>query len=145
MEPEKRDNMKIESRIGKSSQPAEALYTYVSDFRNFEQFLPEDQVSDWESEATRCSFRIASVGRVAIRIIETTPASLIKIASEPEGSSQNFTLWIQFKEISENDTRIKITVEPRVNSFVLGMIKSQLKAFVDSLVTKMEDLKVHPG
>lgn len=134
--------MKIESRTGKSTYDDETLYGYVSDFRNFEKFLPEDQVSGWEAESSRCSFHINNIGKLAIRIIESEPPKLIKIASEPEGSSQNFTLWIQFKQVSDDDTRIRITIEPQINAMLLGMIKPQLKRFVDSLVDRMEQLTI---
>ena len=40
--------------------------------------------------------------------------------------------------MAEADTRVKITLEPHVNSFVLPMIKSPLKEFVDGLIDKLE-------
>ena len=132
--------MKIESRTGKSAHPSKQLYEYISDFRNFEQFLPQEQVSEWQAEADHCSFRVLSIGRIEIRIVEKKPFDLIKVESEPSGSSQNFTLWIQFKELAADDTRIRITVEPKVNQFILAMIKPQLKKFVDRLVDRMETL-----
>jgi len=137
--------MKIESRIGKSTQKATDLYHYISDFRNFEKFLPKDQVSEWEASQDQCSFRISNIGKMSIRIVDMEAGKMIKMQSVPEGSSQNFTLWTQLKSMAENDTRIRLTIEPKVNQLLLGMIKPQLKKFVDSLVDRMETLDPKTG
>ena len=73
-----------------------------------------------------------------IFIIEKRPHSLVKIASIPEFSSYQFTIWIQLKHVSEQDTRVKITIEPHVNKMLLPMIKVPLKKFADGLINKIE-------
>jgi hypothetical protein len=67
------------------------------------------------------------------------------MASVPEFSSYEFTIWIQLKEVTANDTRIRITIEPRVNRMLLPMIRGPLQQFVDSLVEKMETFSYEPG
>jgi len=62
----------------------------------------------------------------------------VKITSDKDISQYNFTLWIQLKEVSPEDTRIKITVQPEVSQFLLPMIKSPLRQFAESLVDQME-------
>ncbi len=130
--------MRIESRIGKAGFNDQQIYTFITDFNNFKELLPADKVSDWESSKDRCSFRVDPVGKTALQIIEKTPGSLVKIISDPGISNYQFTIWIQLKQVADNDTRIKITIEPQVNKMLLPMIKSPLKQFVDSLVDKME-------
>lgn len=130
--------MKIESKIGKSSFKDEQIYTFISNFNNFKELLPEGKVSGWESSEDECSFNVDPLGRTGLRIIEKTPFSLVKISSRPEFSKYQFTIWIQLKKVSDSDTRIKVTVEPHVNQMMLPMIKIPLKKFVDTLVKKME-------
>ena len=130
--------MKIESKIGKSSFKDEQIYTFISNFNNFKELLPEGKVSGWESSEDECSFNVDPLGRTGLRIIEKTPFSLVKISSRPEFSKYQFTIWIQLKKVSDSDTRIKVTVEPHVNQMLLPMIKIPLKKFVDTLVKKME-------
>lgn len=130
--------MKIESKIGKSTHSDRQIYEFITDFRNFKTLLPEEGVSDWESQEDRCSFRVDPVGKVGLQIIEKRPCTLVKISSIPEFSSYQFTIWIQLKQVAENDTRVKITIEPLVNKMLLPMIKSPLKKFVDGLVDKIE-------
>ena len=130
--------MKIESKIGKSGHSDHQIYKFLTDFNNFKDLLPEGKVSGWESSEDRCSFQVDPLGRTGLQIVEKSPSSLVKIASIPEFSSYQFSIWIQLKQVSENDTRIKVTVEPHVNKMLLPMIKSPLKLFVNGLIDKME-------
>ncbi len=130
--------MKIESKIGKSGHSDQQIYKFITDFNNFKDLLPEGKVSDWESSEDRCSFQVDPLGRTGLQMVEKSPNSLVKIASIPEFSSYQFSIWIQLKQVTENDTRIKVTVEPHVNKMLLPMIKAPLKLFVNGLIDKME-------
>jgi len=130
--------VKIESKIGKSSHSDQQIYGFITDFNNFQTLLPEGKVSGWESSGDRCSFQVDPLGRTGLQIIEKSPYSVVKIASIPEFSRYQFSIWIQLKQVAENDTRIKITVEPHVNKMLLPMLKAPLKLFVNGLIDKME-------
>jgi len=130
--------MKIESKTGKAAYPASKIYRFVTDFRNFDNFVPADKVSDWQADTDHCSFRVDMLGKVRLTIDNTEEGELVKIISDPKVSQYNFNLWIQFKEVAENDTRIKITIEPLINQVLKAMVKSPLKEFVDSLINEIE-------
>lgn len=130
--------MKIESKTGRSVYPATNIYRFISDFRNFNNFIPDDKVSDWQAETDYCSFRISMLGKVRLEIIEREEGKMVKMASDPEVSQYNFTLWIQLVEPTENDTRIKVTIKPQINQVLMAMAKKPLKGFVDSLVDEIE-------
>ena len=130
--------MKIESKIGKSVKSDKQIYDFITDFHNFKDLLPADKVSGWESTRDQCSFQVDPLGRTGLKIVEKEPHSMVKISSDPEFSSYQFTIWIQLKKVAENDTRVKITIEPLVNKMLLPMIRLPLKKFTDSLVDKIE-------
>jgi hypothetical protein len=130
--------MKIESRIGRSSSSDRQIYEFVTDFNNFRSLLPEGQVTGWESSGDRCSFHVDPVGRTGLQIIQKEPFSLVKIASIPEFSSYQFTIWIQIKSVGENDSRVKITIEPQVSKILLPMVRAPLQKFVDGLIDRLE-------
>ena len=136
--------MKIESKAGRSEYPASALYNFISDFRNFNNFIPQDKVSEWTAEEEKCSFRMDLLGRMALTIVEKESPKLVKISSDPSVSQYNFNLWIQFKEAGEKDTRLRITIEPQLNQVMLSMVKGHLKSFIDSLVDEIEKFEI-PG
>ena len=130
--------MKIESKIGKSDYSDEQIYKFVSNFHNFKELLPEDKVSGWEASEDKCSFQVDPLGRTGLMIVEKEPYSLIKMSSDPEFSSYQFTIWVQLKKVSSNDTRIKITIEPHVNKMLMPMVKGPLKKLADGLIDKIE-------
>lgn len=136
--------MKIESKIGKSPHSTASIYSFVSDFRNFNTFIPEEKVSNWEAEIDSCSFSMEMLGKVGLNIVERQTDEMIKIASDPTISQYNFNLWIQLKEVSESDTRIKVTIEPLLNQIMLSMVKKPLKSFIDSLVDEIEKFEFQP-
>ncbi len=130
--------MRIESRTGRKEYPAIELYSFIEDFRNFNNFIPQDKVSDWKADADHCSFRMDLLGKVALSIVDKEKGKLVKISSDPSVSQYNFNLWVQLKEVDANDTAIRITIEPLLNKVMLSMVKSHLKNFVDSLVDEIE-------
>ena len=71
-------------------------------------------------------------------IVNREPHSLIKMSSDPEFSSYQFTIWVQLKKVAPDDTRIKITIEPHVNMMLMPMVKGPLKKLADGLIDKME-------
>jgi hypothetical protein len=130
--------MKIESKIGSSSNPAQRVYNFISDFRNFNNFIPEDKISNWESDINNCRFKMDLIGNISLKMVDKDAPKLVKIESDPEISQYNFTLWIQIKKVMENSCKIKVTIEPHVNQIMLSLVKSPLKSFVDSLVDEIE-------
>lgn len=130
--------MKIESRIGKSASSDQAIYTFIGNFHNFKDLLPADKVSGWEASEDRCSFQVDPLGRTGLMIVQKEAYSLVKMSSDPEYSSYQFTIWVQLKKMAEDDTRIRITIEPHVNRMLMPMVKGPLKKLADGLIDKME-------
>ncbi len=130
---------KIESKTGSLKHPDDKIYLFITDFRNFEKFIPEGQVSKWEASHENCNFSVPGVGDASMSIIEKEPHKLVKIA----GSGSNaikFTIWIQLKMLEREDTRVKITLEPQMNKMMEMMAKKPLKKFLDMLVDRIEKM-----
>ncbi len=130
--------MKIESKTGKSDSNDQQIYAFVGNFHNFKDLLPADKVSGWEASEDKCSFQVDPLGRTGLMIVEKKPYSLVKMSSDPEFSKYQFTIWIQLKKVAQDDTRIKITIEPLVNSMLLPMVKGPLKKLANGLIDKIE-------
>lgn len=131
--------MKIVSKTGVAKYPANNIYQFISDFRNFNNFIPADTVSGWEADTDTCSFSVSMLGKMGLRIIEKQDGKLVKISSIPEISQYNFTLWIQFAEVNAAESKIRITIEPQLNQVMLTMAKKPLKSFIDSLVDEIQN------
>lgn len=129
---------KIESRIGIVKYSDERIFSFISDFSNFNNLIPSYKLAEWKADADSCSFNIAGIGRAGLRIIERDPYKLIKITAD-DTTPIRLTMWIQLKLTGENETRVKITVDPDVNSVMMMMVKTPLKEFIDKLITKLEE------
>ena len=92
----------------------------------------------WEASEDKCSFNVEPLGRTGLMIVEKEPHKLIKMVSDPEFSSYQFNIWIQLKKVAENDTRIKVTIEPLVSKMLLPMLRLPLKKLADGIINKIE-------
>ena len=128
--------MRIESKVCRAEKDDQTIYNYITNFNNFKNLVPADKVQDWESGDDWCSFSVPPVGKTGIKVIDKEPHKLIKLTST-EQSQYDFTLWIQLKQVAENDTRMKLTMEAKLNPMMQVMAKKPLKEFLDKLVEKI--------
>lgn len=131
---------KIESRVGIIQSSDERIYTFISNFNNFKQFIPADKVQDFESTEDSCKFSVAGVGKVGLQIMEREPFKTIKITGNGM-ANQKFIFWVQLVRKEENDTRIKLTIRADLNPMLKMMAQKPLHNFLDKLVDAMEKMR----
>jgi carbon monoxide dehydrogenase subunit G len=131
---------KIESRVGTITSGEEKIYNFVSNFNNFKQFIPADKVQDFESTEDSCHFSVPNMGKVGLRIIEKTPFNTVKVSGDGM-ANQQFNLWVQLKQVAENDTKVKVTIKADLNPMLKMMVSKPLQNFVDKLVEAMERMR----
>ncbi len=127
----------VESKTGKVPESEKKIYEFLSDFKNFEQLLPRDRVSNWHSEGESCSFSVNGLGEAGLKIIEKEPWKLIKISGTGQ-AALNFFLWIQIKEVRPGDSRIRLTIKAEMNQVMGMMARKPLQQFVNLLVDHLE-------
>jgi carbon monoxide dehydrogenase subunit G len=127
----------IESRIGKIEEKEETVFQFLSSFRNFENLVPQDKISDWQATEDSCRFTIPGIGEVGLKIVEKEPHKAIKYSGD-NLATVNFNLWIQLKEVTDRDTRVKITFKADLNPMLNTLAKKPLQEFVNILVDKLE-------
>ncbi len=131
--------IKLESKIGKINCPEEKAYNFLSSFNNFKKFIPEDKIQNWESTENSCRFNIEGIGETGMKIVEKEPFRLIKITGDESGKI-DFNFWIQLKQVAENDTRIKLTIQASINPMFQIVVKKPLQNFLDTLVEHIEKM-----
>ncbi len=130
--------LKHESRIGKLNAPAATIYQTISDFSRLEHITPPDnKMKVVNADADSCRFSLGKSGEFGMRIIERTENETVKISND-DSVPFTFYLWIQLKEMSDNDTRIRVTLHADLNPMLKMVAKKPLTQFVDSLVDKLE-------
>jgi len=122
----------FESNIKKSSYSSEKIFHFLSDFDHFGEVIPKDKISNWQSFGNSCRFNIDPVGEVGLRIVEKEEPTTIKYTAEGK-TPFNFFLWIQLKEVAEDDTRIKLTIKADMNPMIKMMASKPIKKFLEVL------------
>jgi carbon monoxide dehydrogenase subunit G len=129
----------FESKIGKVQVSSERIYSFISDFNNLKNYVPADKISNWQSNSDSCHFTVSGMGDVGLKFVEKTPFSLVKIAGDGMANHQ-FNLWIQIKEVAENDSRIKVTLRSDINPMMKLMVAKPIQKFLDMLIDAVEKM-----
>jgi hypothetical protein len=124
----------FESEVVKASCSDEDIFRFISDLRNLEfakHKVPADKISDLSFDKDSCHFNISMLGKVGLKVVDRDPYKTVKYGSD--NSPVGFDLWIQLKKISENDTRIKVTMKAEMNF----MIKQLIEPMVEPMLGKL--------
>jgi len=133
---------KIVSRVGTIEQDSDKIYNFLSDFNNFKNIIPADKVENWDSTQENCSFDVQGVGKANMHIIEKEPGKLVKIEGIVDAMTNiSFKMWIQLKEVAQQDTKFKVTMDPQLNPMMQMMAKKPLEEFMNMLVNQIEQFK----
>lgn len=119
----------------------ERIYAMLSDLSNLERVrdrIPQDKIKDFEFDSDSCSFAVDPVGKIVFQIVEREPNKTIKFATT--NSPIPLFLWIQLKQVAEDDTRMKLTVRAELNAFLKPMVSKPLQEAVDKISTVLASL-----
>ncbi|MDR0575473.1 MAG: SRPBCC family protein [Tannerella sp.] len=110
------------------------VYTMLSDMSNLERIkdrIPQDKIKDFTFDTDTCSFTVDPVGSVMFQIVEREPNKTIKFSTA--NSPVPLQMWIQLKQVAENDTKMKMTVRADLNPFIKQMVLKPLQEAVDKI------------
>ncbi|MBI4929993.1 MAG: SRPBCC family protein [Bacteroidetes bacterium] len=137
--------MRIESDKSEINKPASEVFSFLSDFNNFQKLMPE-QVTNWKSTADECSFTISGMATIGMKIIEKIPNTLVKISSAPAlvGTSSkmplDFTLGIYLTETAPVQCTGQFIFESDINPMMKMMLEKPLTKFFNFLAWKMKEI-----
>jgi carbon monoxide dehydrogenase subunit G len=124
-----------ESDIKTISSNEEVVFGILSDLNNLKKLQENpalaDKVKDLEFSTDSCSFSVEGFGKVGFRIIEREPFKTIKFVSENAPVEVN--VWIQLKQVAENDTRMKLTLKADLPTMIKMMVDKKLKEGINSV------------
>ena len=131
----------FESTIKKAECNDTEIFGLLSDLNNIDKIkdkIPQDKITDLEFDADSCRFTVDMAGQIGLKIIERDPSRIIKFAADQ--SPVDFNLWIQLKQVGENDTRIKVTVKADLNPMMKMIASKPMETFVDKLAEILSQL-----
>jgi len=124
-----------ESDIKTISSSEEMVFGILSDLNNLSRLkeIPSvnDKIKDLQFDTDHCSFGVEGMGRVGFKIIEREPFKTIKLESEQ--SPVHVNVWIQLKQVEENDTRMKLTLKADLPAMIKMMVDKKLKDGINAI------------
>ena len=128
--------IKYESKIGQIAANDAAVFNVLSNLENINRFrdvIPQDKIKDMEVSSDRIRFKVDGLGqKIAIAIVEKEEYKLIKFGAESLPIPLN--MWIQLKQVEENDTRIKLTIKADIPMMFRMMFEKKLQQGLDQAV-----------
>ena len=124
---------KYESKITSAPCSASQIYRVLSNLENLErvrQFIPQDKVQEMEISADRVRMKVDGLAqKITIAIVDRIENDTVKFGAEGIPMGANF--WIQLKEVSPTDTRIKLTVKADIPFMFKMMVDKKLQQGLD--------------
>ena len=124
---------KYESKITSSPCSAAQIYRVLSNMENLERvrdMIPKDKIQELEIEPDRVRMKVDGLRqKITIAIVDRIENDTIKFGAEGVPMDANF--WIQMKEVSPTDTRIKLTVKADIPFMFKFMVEKKLQQGLD--------------
>lgn len=119
---------KVVSKITKNSCMDSQLFNFITDFRNIGLLLPAEMRDKVSFTHESITIEAMPGMPVTLIIIDREPHSTVKYGAE---GAQDFTLWVQLKQVAPYDTRIRVTLHADVPMVAKMLGKKKLQQFVD--------------
>ena len=124
---------KYESKVTSAPCSAAQIYRVLSNMENLErvrEFIPQDKVQEMEVSADRVRMKVDGLAqKITIAIVDRIENDTVKFGAEGIPMDANF--WIQLKEVSPTDTRIKLTVKADIPFMFKMMVDKKLQQGLD--------------
>ena len=133
---------KIESDHVTVNASQATVFTYLSDFNNYKNLLPQDKISDWKATVDDCSFKIQNAAVIPLVKKSVEPSNIINIVSG-EKTPFPFTLVVHIDPISESDNdncEVFLKFDGDINAFLKMMVMKPLTNLFNYMAKKVQDV-----
>lgn len=114
-------------------------FEFLLDMNNYELLLPQDKISHWESDDTKCSFKIQHTYKLSLVYHSSEPNNQILVKSGPD-SPFKFDLRINLAE-NEGATKAKLVCDADINPFLKMMVQKPLNNLFDYMAERLAKVK----
>ena len=129
---------RIESDKTAINKSPKEIFEFLSDFNNFKKLMPE-QVTNWESTEDECSFTIAGIATLGMKMAEKKPNDYIKVVRNGNAPF-DFTLECLLKENKSSESEVQLAFNADLNPVLKMMAVKPLTNFLNLLVGKLKEL-----
>jgi len=114
----------------------EAIRLFLANMNNFKIIMP-DQVEQWQSEDSSCSFFIKNLGSLSMQKDDNINSGVYSFSST-ETSKVKFKLSFHFDEASDNSYVGYFALNAEMNQMVEMLARRPLTNFVNILTENMQ-------
>ena len=127
----------INSEVSKIDKSPEEVFKFFMNLNNLEKLMPQDKISEWESDENFCKFKVKNMGKIGFKHNTSTEFSNINLkslADKPFG----FVMDVNINDCGDNSCEVAIQVDVAVNKFMLMMVEKPLTSFFSEIVTNLK-------
>lgn len=115
------------------NKPDTIIYQTLSSFDNFTPIL-KDKVDGWQATADTCSFSMKGL-TLKLKMMDKEPSKVIKITGD--NMPFEFYFWIQLHQVSETETRMRLTIHAKLNAMLKMMVGKKLQTAVNDMAEQI--------
>jgi hypothetical protein len=130
----------FESRSGNLSSTAAECFSFVTDIRNFERFIPHNTISNWQSDKESCSFSVSMIGTVSLRIVQKEDYSRV-VYNGDALNKNDFELVLHITVNSNKLAEVKVVLNADLNPVMKMMAAKPIAQFLEMLINEMENFR----
>jgi hypothetical protein len=131
------DSLSFESRTGKLSCRPSDVFNFITDIRNFEQFIPPGNINNWQASSDSCSFQVPPIGKVSINLTEKNPYSFVAYSGDAL-QKNDFKLFVHIAENERKLADIRLNLTAELNPFLKMIASGPIENFLERLISEME-------
>jgi hypothetical protein len=130
----------FESRYGKVSCSAREIFEFVTDIRNFRQFVPANAINNWIADKDSCSFNVPMMGTINVRLLEKTEFTKV-VYNGDALKKEDFTLSLNIYDDMKDSASISIILTADLNPMMKMVAVKPINQFLETLVSEMEKFR----
>jgi carbon monoxide dehydrogenase subunit G len=111
------------------------VFNFLSDYNNFGKLMPE-QVTNWQSTDTECSFTIQGMASLQMKIVERRANDLISMESFGK-TPIKFSLFVNIEAVNDQSCTALVSIDADINPMLKMMLDKPLSNLVEKLATKI--------
>lgn len=116
----------------------EETYEFLTDFRNFEQLMPDSVVKFELLDDDRFVFALKGMPEIVLKRKEEQPNSKVILGAASE--KLPFTLTMDIAASGENECTVQWSFEGEFNAMMAMMIKSPITNFIETLSENLSSI-----
>ncbi len=134
------DLSNYESRTGKLTCKPEEVFDFVTDIRNFSQFVPDGSIKELEIGRESCSFNVPPLGNIKMYLYEKEPYNKV-VYSGTAFTSNEFSLILSIKEDFAGKAEVIVKLSASLNPLLKMIAAQYINRFLGTLVDEMEKFR----